>query len=54
MQTIHQIYIDGTFVTPHGTETVEIINPTTERPLARATLADTEDTRRAIACRRMK
>ena len=49
MQTIHQTYIDGTFVTPHGTETVEIINPTTERPLVRATLADAEDTRRAIA-----
>jgi aldehyde dehydrogenase (NAD+) len=49
MQTIHQIYIDGAFVTPHGTETVDIINPTTERALARATLADGEDTRRAIA-----
>jgi len=49
MQTIHQIYIDGAFVTPHGTETVEIINPSTERPIARATLADAEDTRRAIA-----
>ena len=49
MQTIHQIYIDGAFVTPHGTETVEIINPTTETVLARATLADADDTRRAIA-----
>src|SRR5437879_4065465 len=49
MQTINQIYIDGAFVTPHGTETVEIINPTTEMPLASATLADAEDTRRAIA-----
>ena len=49
MQTIHQIYIDGAFVTPHGTETVDIINPTTETVLARATLADADDTRRAIA-----
>ncbi len=49
MQTINQIYIDGAFVTPHGTETVEIINPTTERVLASAALADAEDTRRAIA-----
>jgi aldehyde dehydrogenase (NAD+) len=49
MQTIQHIYIDGAFVTPHGTETIEIINPTTEKPLARATLADAEDTRRAIA-----
>ncbi|MFJ2987139.1 aldehyde dehydrogenase family protein [Collimonas sp. NPDC087041] len=49
MQTIHQIYIGGAFVMPHGTETVEIINPTTETVLARATLADADDTRRAIA-----
>ncbi len=49
MQTIHQIYIDGAFVTPHGTDTVETINPTTGMPLARAALADAEDTRRAIA-----
>jgi aldehyde dehydrogenase (NAD+) len=49
MQTIHQTYIDGAFVTPHGTQTVEIINPTTGRLLARASLADADDTRRAIA-----
>lgn len=48
MQTINQIYIDGAFVTPHGTDTIDIINPTTGAPLARATLADAEDTRRAI------
>jgi aldehyde dehydrogenase (NAD+) len=52
MQTIHQIYIDGAFVTPHGTETIEIINPTTGKLLARATLADADDTRRAIAAAR--
>src|ERR1700756_5253382 len=49
MQTIHQIYIDGAFVTPSGTETIEVINPTTGAFLVRATLADAEDTRRAIA-----
>ena len=49
MQTIHQIYIDGAFVTPHGSDTIETINPGTGQPLARATLADAEDTRRAIA-----
>jgi len=48
MQTINQIYIDGAFVTPHGTETIDIFNPTTGTPLVRATLADAEDTRRAI------
>lgn len=49
MQTIQQTYIDGAFVTPHGTETIEVINPSTGKPLARATLADAADTRRAIS-----
>ena len=49
MQIINQVYINRAFVAPHGTETVEVINPTTERIVARATLADAEDTRRAIA-----
>lgn len=49
MQTIQQTYIDGAFVTPHGTETIEVINPSTGKPLARAALADAADTRRAIA-----
>jgi aldehyde dehydrogenase (NAD+) len=49
MQTINQIYIDGAFVTPHGTETIDIINPANGMPLARATLADAEDTRRAVS-----
>lgn len=48
MQNINQIYIDGAFVTPHGTQTIDIINPTSGTPLARATLADAEDTRRAV------
>lgn len=52
MQIINQVYINGAFVAPHGTETVEVINPTTERIVARATLADAEDTRRAIAAAR--
>ena len=52
MQTIHQIYIDGAFITPHGTDTIETLNPTTGNPLARATLADAEDIRRAIAAAR--
>ena len=49
MQTINQIYIDGTFVTPHGADTFDVINPTTEQVIARVTLADVVDTRQAIA-----
>lgn len=49
MHTIRYIYIDGAFVAPHGTETFETLNPTTENPFASTILADAEDTRRAIA-----
>jgi aldehyde dehydrogenase (NAD+) len=31
MQHIDQIYIDGAFVTPHGTERFELFNPSTGR-----------------------
>lgn len=49
MQNINEIYIDGGFVTPHGTEVFQVINPTTEKLIATVTLGDVEDTRRAIA-----
>ncbi|EYF05078.1 aldehyde dehydrogenase family protein [Chondromyces apiculatus] len=49
MREIQQLYIDGAFVEPHGTETVEMINPATEEVIGRARLGDAEDTRRAIA-----
>ena len=49
MQIIKHIYIDGAFVTPHGTETIDIINPTSGVLIARAVLADADDARRAIA-----
>jgi aldehyde dehydrogenase (NAD+) len=49
MHTIRDIYIDGAFVAPHGTETIETLNPTTGTPFASTILADAEDTRRAIA-----
>jgi aldehyde dehydrogenase (NAD+) len=49
MRRIEQLYIDGGFVKPHGTEVAELINPTTEAVIATLILADAEDTRRAIA-----
>lgn len=49
MRNIHQIYINGAFVTPHGTEVFELINPSTETTIGTVILGDVEDTRRAIA-----
>ena len=49
MKTITTHYIDGAFVESHGHEVMDIINPTNRKPIARLTLADEEDARRAIA-----
>jgi aldehyde dehydrogenase (NAD+) len=49
MKTITTHYIDGAFVESHGREVMDIINPTNRKPIARITLADEEDARRAIA-----
>src|SRR6266508_3537820 len=49
MKTITKHYIDGTFVESHGREVMDIISPTSGQTIARVTLGDEEDTRRAIA-----
>jgi len=49
MKTITKHYIDGAFVESHGHEVMDIINPTNGKAIAHVTLADEEDTRRAIA-----
>src|ERR1700723_3304163 len=49
MHTITKHYIDGAFVESHGTEVLDIIKPTNGRLIGRVTLADEEDTKRAIA-----
>ncbi len=49
MRNINTIYIDGAFVTPHGREQAELINPATEAVIGHVTLGDREDTQRAIA-----
>jgi len=45
-------YIDGAFVESHGQEVMDIIRPTDAKVIARVTLGDQEDTRRAIAAAR--
>src|SRR6202453_1261057 len=42
-------YIDGQFVTPHGTQVVDLVNPTNNRVIGKVTMADEIDTRQAIA-----
>jgi aldehyde dehydrogenase (NAD+) len=48
MKTISTHYIDGAFVESHGREVMDILRPTDGQVIGRATLADEEDTRRAI------
>ncbi|WAC15249.1 aldehyde dehydrogenase family protein [Dyadobacter pollutisoli] len=49
MKTIDKIYVNGAFVTPHGTELFHLINPSTNQLISQVTLGDEEDTRLAIA-----
>src|SRR5260221_5652407 len=49
MKTITKHYIDGAFVESHGREVMDIINPSNGKVIARVTVADEEDARRAIA-----
>ena len=49
MKTIDHIYIDGRFVRPLGSETLELINPASGLPIGRVTLGDERDAQAAIA-----
>jgi len=49
VRLIDKIYIDGNFVTPHGTELFDLHNPATAQVIGRVRLADKEDARAAIA-----
>jgi aldehyde dehydrogenase (NAD+) len=48
IKTITTHYIAGAFVESHGREVMDIIRPTDSQVIARVTLGDEEDTRRAI------
>jgi aldehyde dehydrogenase (NAD+) len=52
IKTIATHYIDGAFVPSHGQEVMDIVRPTDGTVIARITLGDEEDTRRAIAAAR--
>ena len=49
MHTIEQIFINGEFVTPHGTEWFDVYNPATAQVIGQVRLADEVDAERAIA-----
>lgn len=49
MKTVNTIYVNGEFVSPHGTEIYELINPSTNQKIGQVTLADVTDTKNAIA-----
>jgi aldehyde dehydrogenase (NAD+) len=52
MKTLDKIYINGEFVTPHGTEILELANPATGELITNVTLADEIDTQKAILAAR--
>ncbi|QSY97856.1 aldehyde dehydrogenase family protein (plasmid) [Rhizobium bangladeshense] len=49
MRNIDTIYIDGRFVTPNGTETIDLHNPSTEEKIGTVRLGDAEDAQEAVA-----
>jgi aldehyde dehydrogenase (NAD+) len=49
VKTIITHYIDGAFVESHGREVMDIVRPTDGQVIGRVTLADEQDTQRAIA-----
>ena len=48
MKVFNQAYIKGQFVTPHGQQVIDLINPTDNEVIGKVTLADEIDTRNAI------
>jgi aldehyde dehydrogenase (NAD+) len=47
-----QFYIDGQWVDPLGKQTLEVINPATQEPIATIALANAQDVDRAVAAAR--
>src|ERR1700683_1096328 len=49
VRVFDRAYINGQFVTPHGTQGVDLGNPTNNTVIGKVTMADELDTRQAIA-----
>src|SRR6266581_6634 len=52
VRAFDRAYINGEFVTPHGTQVVDLVNPTNNTVIGEVTMADEIDTRQAIAAAR--
>src|SRR5580692_10590022 len=48
VRAFDRAYINGQFVTPHGTQVVDLVNPTDNKVIGKVTMADEIDTRQAI------
>src|SRR5271154_4092168 len=48
VRAFDRAYINGKFVTPHGTQVVDLVNPTNNTVIGKVTMADEIDTRKAI------
>ena len=49
VRAFDRAYINGKFVTPHGTQVVDLVNPANNTVIGKVTMADEIDTRQAIA-----
>src|ERR1700685_1234040 len=49
VRVFDRAYINGKFVTPHGTQVVDLVNQTNNMVIGKVTMADEIDTRQAIA-----
>ena len=52
MKTLDKVYVNGTFITPHCTETLDLTNPASCELITKVTLADEVDPRHAIQAAR--
>src|SRR6202165_2860723 len=48
VRVFDRAYINGQFVTPHGTQIVDLVNPTDNKVIGKVTMADEIDARKAI------
>src|ERR1700734_3290335 len=48
VRAFDRAYINGQFVTPHGTQIVDLVNPTDNEVIGKVTMADEIDARKAI------
>ncbi|MGD0851594.1 aldehyde dehydrogenase family protein, partial [Bradyrhizobium sp.] len=49
VRAFDRAFINGQFVTPHGTQIVDLVNPTDNQVIGKVTMADETDTRKAIS-----